>query len=195
MNNWHRLGFCCWQPPAADWRPALARRLGQKPRRLGVWAELALAGALSCLDQAGEKTLPAKALLSLSSLSGPHAVLHDSLHGLASELPMPIAFLQSQPGQVLPVLAQHLGWSGDGRCLASREPLAALRLACGEADPAAGFLLGWVDETDGGRSVWLRAVAAPGDVVNGVAVAGLAELLQPGISRFGFTPGGELRVA
>lgn len=33
----------------ADWRERLVARLGQRPRRLGTWTELALYGALECL--------------------------------------------------------------------------------------------------------------------------------------------------
>ena len=35
-----------------DWREQLATRLGQRPRRIGILAELALYGSLDCL--AGE---------------------------------------------------------------------------------------------------------------------------------------------
>lgn len=198
MSTWRVRGRVAFQPPPADWREVLARRLGQRPRRIGSWAELALFGALACLDEAGENTLPASALLSLSSLSGPEAVLLGSVQNLATELPMPIAFLQSQPGQVLPVLAQHLRWSGNGRCLTTRDPLSALRLACLEADPAGGLLLGWVDEAAGGKSVWLRAVAADqrelAADVEATEATDFAALWRPGEITFAFGRLGELRI-
>ncbi len=46
-------------PLPADWRDQLAARLGARPRRLGAWTELAMFGALRCLDAAGETALPA----------------------------------------------------------------------------------------------------------------------------------------
>lgn len=196
MKVWRVLGRVQFQPPPADWREALARRLGQRPRRIGSWAELALFGALACLDDAGETSLPASALLSLSSWRGPEAVLLGSVQDLASELPMPIAFLQSQPGQVLPVLAQHLRWSGNGRCLTTRDPVDALRLACLEADPAGGFLLGWVDEAGGGKSLWLRAVAAePRELAPDRVVSTINELLSCAGGEFGFNRQGRLLLA
>ena len=196
MTVWRILGRAVLQPPQADWRTALATRLGQRPRRIGAWAELALAGALACLDQAGESRLPDAALLSLCSLTGPETALLGALENIRSELPMPIGFLQSQPGQVLPVLAQHLGWSGNGRCLATREPLAAVRLACCEADPEAGFLLGWVEETGGGRSVWLRAVAdAAADPRVAPAAGRFGDLLRPDCRHFTFAAQGRLQNA
>lgn len=195
MIVWRVLGRTRFEPPPADWREALARRLGQRPRRIGSWAELALAGALACLDEAGETALPASALLSLSSLSGPETVLLGSVQNLANELPMPIAFLQSQPGQVLPVLAQYLHWSGKGRCLTTRDPLDALRLACLEAEPAGGFLLGWVDEAAGGKSVWLRAAAVDySDRPGTTEAADFAALWRPGEINFAFGRRGELRI-
>ena len=175
MRVWRITGASRFAPPPADWREALARRLGQRPRRIGIWAELALAGALACLDEAGEcgqsgqsgsfgeRRLPDAALLSVSSFSGPDGALRGAVQAIDRELPMPIAFLQSQPGQVLPVLAQHLGWRGNGRVLTTRDPLTTLHLACLEADPVAGFLLGWVDEAVGGSSLWLRGVASDGN--------------------------------
>lgn len=196
MNVWRVLGRTQFEPPPADWREALARRLGQRPRRIGGWAELALAGALACLDEAGETALPSSALLSLSSLVGPETVLMSSLNNLASELPMPIAFLQSQPGQVLPVLAQHLRWSGNGRCLTTRDPLDALRLACLEADPAGGFLLGWVDEGAGGKSLWLRAAAArPAERTPSREASAITALMNSPGGEFQFDRQGRLLVA
>lgn len=188
MTRWRILGRSAFAPPPDDWRAALVRRLGQRPRRLGEWAELALAGALACLDDGGETQLPAAALLSLSSANGPLTALRDALAMARNELPMPIGFLQSQPGLVLPVLAQHLGWSGNGRCLTTRDPLSALWLACAEADPAGGVLLGWVEEGDGR---WLRAVpdaAAP----RPLCPAAFDRLFTPDCRHFGWTEAGEL---
>ena len=149
--------------PLEDWRAQLAARLGERPRRLGAWVELALWGARQCLDQAGENQLPAQALLTLSSLKGPDIALRNALAQAAEGVPMPITFLNSQPAQALPALGQYLGWQGNGRCLTTREPVLALLLACLEAGEG-GVLAGWVDEDAPGVSVWLRLQCVDADV-------------------------------
>ncbi|MDP5240955.1 beta-ketoacyl synthase N-terminal-like domain-containing protein [Uliginosibacterium sp. 31-16] len=150
-------------PPPPDWRERLAARLGAKPRRIGRWAELVLYGALECLADAGETTLPAGTLLSLASLLGPDQALRAALVEARDGQPMPLGFLQSQPNQALAHLAKALNWRGDARCLTTRDPLAALRLACSRAGPG-GVLLGWVAEDGEGSSQWLRLLpVADGD--------------------------------
>ncbi len=155
LTAWRITGRFFAAPPPADWRAQLATRLGQRPRRIGEWAELALFGARQCLDSAGETRLPGGALLSLSSLHGPDIALRAALEQMGEGVPMPITFLNSQPSQALPALAQYLGWQGNGRCLTTRDPVRALQLACLEAG-ADGMLLGWVDEDAPGASIWLR---------------------------------------
>ena len=154
MKTWRITGRLFATPPA-DWRVQLATRLGQRPRRIGAWVELALWGARQCLDQAGEENLPAGALLSLSSLKGPDIALRNALEQAVEGIPMPIIFLNSQPSQALPALAQYLGWQGNGRCLTTRDPVLALQLACLEAGRE-GVLVGWVEEDAPGKSIWLR---------------------------------------
>lgn len=155
MKAWGITGRFFAAPPPPDWRAQLATRLGHRPRRIGEWVELALFGALQCMDAAREENLPSGALLSLSSLHGPDIALRTALQQASEGLPMPIAFLNSQLSQALPVLAQYLGWQGNGRCLTTREPSTALLLASLEAGPD-GMLLGWVDEDAPGTSIWLR---------------------------------------
>ncbi|KQV83113.1 hypothetical protein [Rhizobacter sp. Root1221] len=151
-------------PPPAGWRDDLARRLGQRPRRLGTWAELALHGARQCLDAAGETTLPADALLRVASHRGTDSATRTAVGQCAGGLPMPFTFLQSQPSQMLAALSQHLGWRGDARFVVAQDPAAVLHLAQLEAGPA-GLLLGWVDEGEadgtGQRSEWWRLI--PGE--------------------------------
>lgn len=155
MKAWRITGRYFAAPPPANWRAQLATRLGQRPRRLGEWVELALWGARQCLDQADEQNLPASAMLSLSTLNGPDIALRNALDQAREGAPMPITFLNSQPSQALPALAQYLGWQGNGRCLTTRDPLLALHLACLEAG-ADGMLIGWVEEDAPGTSIWLR---------------------------------------
>lgn len=175
MKAWRITGRQFAMPPA-DWRAQLATRLGQRPRRLGEWVELALWGARQCLDQAGEAQLPRNALLTLSTLNGPDIALRNALAQAAEGVPMPITFLNSQPAQGLPALAQYLGWQGNGRCMTTREPGLALQLACLEAG-SKGLLAGWVDEDAPGKSIWLRvqSVEADAALFHNAGFAALAE--------------------
>jgi hypothetical protein len=120
-------------PPPADWRDALARRLGQRPRRLGRWAELALYGARLCLDAAGQPALPMGAILRVSSLIGMQSATRASAHQCQAGLPMPFTFIQSQPAQMLAALVLHLGWRGDASFTTGRDLQALQLLALHEA--------------------------------------------------------------
>jgi len=78
LHNWRVLAHVKLDPLPADWRERLAVRLGQRPRRIGTWAELALYGARLCLDAAQETALPALAQLrvaadALVDIHGQHA--------------------------------------------------------------------------------------------------------------------------
>ncbi len=156
LRNWQILGRHIGTPQP-DWREQLAARLGYKPRRIGAWAELALHGALVCLSEAGETTLPAAARLWLASLHGPDQALRAALLEAQDGQPLPLGFLQSQPNQVLAHLAKALDWQGDACCVSQRDPLSLLRLAC--SGGIEDVLLGWVDEASG-RSDWLRLRAS-----------------------------------
>ena len=195
MNCWKITGKYNGSPPQADWRADLASRLGTRPRRIGVWAELALYGALRCMDDAGESVLPNNALLSIDSAMGPATVLLDTLKATPGELPMPISFLQSQPGLLLPVLAQHLHWSGNGRIISVRGPLLSLRLACLEtSSPSDGVLVGWVEEATpnfpGGISRWLRIIAIDTSYPENIAAleeqSSMEQIFNGDISAFTF---------
>lgn len=155
MTTFYISGRCIAAPPAPDWREQLSEMLGAKPRRIGVWAELGMYGALRCMADAGETTLPQDALLMLASRRGTYAATDSVLAQMRDDLPMPLAFLQTQSSQVLALLAAQLKWSGHACFVASAEPQAVLRLAAAQAG-AGGALLGWVDEMDGGSTNWLR---------------------------------------
>ena len=142
-------------PPPADWREQLARMMGAKPRRIGTWAELALYGALRCMADTGEPTLPQDALLMLGSRCGTYAATNTVIAQMRDGLPMPLAFLQTQPSQVLALLAAQMNWKGHACFVADAQPQAFLRLAGAQAGDG-GLLLGWVDEIDGGSTHWLR---------------------------------------
>ena len=157
MTAWHLLAHVAVDPLPADWRGRLADRLGESPRRLGSWAELALYGARACLDAAHEPALPAGATLRVASLSGPLRATRTVIDQARAGMPMPFAFMQSQPSQMLAALSRHLAWQGDAGFTLSRDPQAVLQLAQLEAGPA-GLLIGWVEEDL--RTEWWRWVRA-----------------------------------
>lgn len=155
-------GRCVAAPPPADWREQLALMLGAKPRRIGTWAELGLYGALRCMADAGEAALPQDALLLLGSRRGTYVATELVLEQMRDSLPMPLAFLQTQPSQLLALLAAQVKWSGHACFVAGTEPDALLRLAAAQAG-VGGVLLGWVDEMEGGVTNWLRLLRCAAD--------------------------------
>ncbi|MDB5813442.1 MAG: Beta-ketoacyl synthase [Rhodocyclales bacterium] len=166
----------------SDWREALAALLGQRPRRIGVWAEAGLYGALQCMREVGEVAearLPAGAILRISSLHGPMAAIAQTLQTIALDgMAMPFGFLQSQQGQLPAIIAQALQWQGDARIANHRDPLTLLRDACCEAGPQ-GMLIGWLEEERNGvmpTSRWLRLRPANAQALQPFRVAALADL-------------------
>lgn len=155
MKNFAIHGRCLAAPPPPDWREQLTRMLGAKPRRIGNWAELGLYGALSCMADAGEQALAPDALLMLSSRCGPYTATIAVVEQMQHELPMPLTFLQTQPNQVLALLAAQINWQGHACFVAGGAPEAMLRLAAAQSSEG-GMLLGWVDETAGSLTHWLR---------------------------------------
>lgn len=173
-------GRCLASPPPPDWRERLAVILGAKPRRIGNWAELGLYGALSCLADAGETTLPPEALLVLGSRRGTYVPTGQVLEQMRDDLPMPLTFLQTQPSQLLALLAAQMRWRGHAEFIAGGSPQSLLCLA-GAQSGSAGILLGWVDEMDGGCTQWLRLKPANQD--GGELEAVSAEsMFMPGIN-------------
>lgn len=165
-----------WLPE--DWRSQLAVRLGYRPRRIGVLAELALYGALDCLASANEKELPKGVLLRVCSLRGPVSAISQVLEQINEELPLPFSFLQSQTSQLLPALAGALNWQGDACVVMARDPMNLATLACQQAGPN-GMLLGWVEEAPC-RSYWIRlapCILPPEDFI---AASSFEEMSSPG---------------
>jgi hypothetical protein len=154
MKTFSVQGRCDAAPPPADWHEQLARMLGAKPRRIGGWAELGLYGALRCLQDAGETNLPQDAQIWLGSRVGTRSATNAVLDQMHDDLPMPLAFLQTQPSQLLALLAAQTRWTGHACFVAGGDALSLLRLAAVQA--GGGLLLGWLDETEGGESRWLR---------------------------------------
>lgn len=147
-------------PLPADWREALAQRLGYRPRRVGLWAELAMHGARRCLDEAGEAGLPPGARLRVSSRLGAWSATHAGLAQLDAGGLMPFTFMQGQSALMLAEVARCLDWQGDASYALCRDPARLLRLATLGAGPE-GVLVGVVEEGrpgDAPRSEWWRLV-------------------------------------
>jgi hypothetical protein len=160
MTHFSIAGRFIETPLPADWREQLTRMLGAKPRRIGTWAELGLFGALRCMTDAGEPSLAPDAQIWLSSRRGTYAATDLVLEQMREDLPMPLAFLQTQPSQFLAMLGAQLQWQGHACFVADAEPQALLRLAAAQ-QATGGILLGYVDEMDGGSSNWLRLRPQP----------------------------------
>ncbi len=178
MKTFTISGRCLASPPPSDWREQLAQMLGAKPRRIGTWAELGLYGALRCMADAGETALPPDAQIWLGSLRGTYAATDIVLDQMRADLPMPLAFLQTQPNQLLALLGARLQWKGHACFVAGGEPQALLSLAAAQAG-SGGILLGWVDEMDGGTTNWLRLHRTATNNGNLEATSS-AEMFSPG---------------
>ena len=185
MNNciWQitgrtQAGFSSGHWPPDNWREQLATRLGYRPRRIGILAELALFGALDCLDAAKETSLPGDVVLQVCSLHGSASAISQVLEQNREGLPMPFSFLQSQTSQVLPALAAALNWQGDASVVLARNPMDLAMLACHQAG-GAGMLLGWVEEEKPGRSVWLRLAPCTSPSAGFVSAFSFEEMVSP----------------
>jgi hypothetical protein len=145
MSAWRIAAHVRIHPPPGDWQAQLAQRLGQRPRRIGPWAELALYGARLCLDAAQEPQLPSGAKLRVASLSSALSAFRVITQQARVGLPMPFPFMESQPSQMLAALSQYLAWQGDACFTLCRDPAQLLQLAQLDGGPA-GVLMGWVEE-------------------------------------------------
>ncbi len=174
-------------PLPPDWRDRLAARLGQRPRRIGIWAELALFGALECLSDAGESILPGDAALLVASRKGALSATQTVLEQGRDGLPMPLTFLQTQPSQMLAVLASQLSWNGCASFIATPEPYAMLSLAAAQTG-AQGLLLGWVEEGEQAVTSWLRL--CPAEAGRGFQAAAVAEIFSRDVSQLRITEAG-----
>lgn len=186
---WKVVGRNPWPAPPADWRDRLATRLGQRPRRLGLHAELALFGALEALAVAGETTLPETTLVRVGSARGPVGAVGAVLEQAREGLPMPFAFLQAQPSQMLAALSAALQWQGDASFVVAADPPALATMAARQAGRR-GMLLGWVDESPA-RSEWLRLVPCEAPPQPAAPAADFVQLTSGGLPWPGFPPARE----
>ncbi len=162
MTAWRTVAHFVAHPPPDGWRDDLASRIGRRPRRVGVWTELAMYGARCCLDAAGEPALPAGARIRVSSQRGGWTATHAGLAQLDTGLPMPFTFMQSQPALMLAEVGRCLDWQGDASFALCRDPARLLQLAKLGASRE-GLLLGIVEDernAEPARSLGWRLVPA-----------------------------------
>lgn len=174
-STWKITGRTSTEPPPEGWRDQLATRLGYRPRRIGVLAELALYGALGCLDNAKESELPKDVLLRVCSSRGPVSAISQVLEQNREDLPLPFSFLQSQASQILPALAGALNWQGDASIVTARNPMNLAKLACQQAGRC-GMLLGWVEERNPTLSYWIRLAPCTSPPASFFAASGFEEM-------------------
>ena len=157
MTAWRTAAHFVAHPPPDEWRDDLARRIDRRPRRVGLWTELAMYGARCCLDAAGEAALPADARLRVA-----WEATQAGLSQLDTGLPMPFTFMQSQPALMLAEVGRCLEWQGDASFMLCRDPQRLLALSkLGAA--RGGLLFGTVEEAHDGeplRTEWWRLVPA-----------------------------------
>jgi hypothetical protein len=180
--TWRIAGRNPHPVPPADWRDRLAARLGHRPRRLGLHAELALFGALEALAAAGETSLAEPITLRVGSARGPVSAVSAVLEQARQDLPMPFAFLQSQPSQMLAALSSALNLQGDASFVVTADPLTLVRMAACQPGRG-GLLLGWVDESPN-RSEWLRFIPCDPPHRPFIAVTDFAQLTTSGAAQW-----------
>ncbi|MFT4174535.1 MAG: hypothetical protein QM639_18360 [Rhodocyclaceae bacterium] len=145
----------------ADWRDRLAQRLGQRPRRLGTWTELALYGALRCAD-ASAAPPDAATRLRVTSTRATATATRQALTQACEGFPLPFTFMQSQTSHMLAALAAHLTWTGDASFIAAGGVEQTFAHCCAEA-AGSPLLFGVVEEGDPLVSQWVwLAPAQPG---------------------------------
>ncbi|MBI5625731.1 MAG: hypothetical protein HY935_00775, partial [Nitrosomonadales bacterium] len=165
-------------PPPEGWRDQLATRLGYRPRRIGILAELALYGAIGCLDIAKENELHKDVLLRVCSSRGPVSAISQVLEQNREDLPLPFSFLQSQASQILPALAGALNWQGDASVVIARNSMDLAMLACRQAGRS-GMLLGWVEEENPSLSHWIRLAPCTSPPAGFITASSFEEMSSP----------------
>lgn len=193
MTTFAITGRCLADPAPPDWRARLINRLGFRPRRMGVWAELGLYGVLECLADAGEAALPGEATILAASRHGAAAAIREAVAQARIDMPMPLTFLQTQPSQMLALVAAQIGWTGNACFVTSDHPQDLLRLAAVQAGPK-GVLIGWVDEVGAGRSVWLRLFPSDVQAVN-FQIAKESDIFTASARYLRIGPAGDMEVS
>lgn len=156
-TNTFRVRACYNQAIPKDWREQLIVLLGNRPRRLSLWCELGLFGALSCLKQAGIEhpsiSLSSHISITLVSHIATITSTQKALEQARDNLPMPFTFMQTQPGQLFNALGSALDWHGNGLTTSHTN------IQAGEAallhSIQQGALIAWVDELPQPISRWL----------------------------------------
>jgi hypothetical protein len=160
MIRTFRIRARYWEPITLNWRDQLIQLMGVKPRRLSLWCELGLLGALSCIKTANI-TLTSDHQIRVYSEQGTFTAIATALEQTKEDLPMPFTFMQTQPGQLFNALGTQLNWHGDGYVIFAEHIHTAEEMLL--SDIADSGLIGWVDEEPELQSwwLWLEEAIAP----------------------------------
>lgn len=153
-----------------QWRERLMQMLGSKPRRISLFAETVMYGALDCIGQAPDWQAQSLSTVRIATLKGPCYATLKILKESEHELPMPFAFLQSQLSQGMVALLKRLDWQGDASMMITEHDTDFIKMtliAAGNGD----VLLGRTEEfnhmSDLEQTFWLllRPCDLPTEVV------------------------------
>lgn len=137
-----------------DWHARLVALLGYRPRRVSLFAESLMFGALDCLSRANDTPR----IIRLNSLNGAQQATLKSVFMCQTELPMPFTFLQSQVSQALAALVSALKWQGDASIVMTEHFTDFVHMTLLDSQHHS-ILLGHadelMDECDNSRNHWL----------------------------------------
>lgn len=148
-----------------DWRARLVTLLGYRPRRVSLFAESLMYGALDCLSRIDETPH----FIRINSLNGAQQASLKAAAMCRTELPMPFTFLQSQMSQALVALVAALEWQGDASILMTEHFVDFIHMALLQSEQQS-MLLGHADEifdaSNNARNQWLylKLCTAPDNI-------------------------------
>ncbi len=165
MSHYFKIISSSNAPIKSDWQTTLVTILGSKPRRLSLWCELGLFGALSCIHKGIQLSniphlsneVDIRVYTENSTIIASRLAIGQS----QEHLPMPFTFMQTQPGQIFNALGAAIDWNGDGFTVSGRSlrevEIELLRTA------KSSILIGWVDEIPDliSRWIWLEKIEPP----------------------------------
>lgn len=128
-----------------DWRQELAILLGYRPRRMSLFAESVMYGALMCLSRVSDFAPSNLSTIRLSSSWGAYTSTRKAVESSINELPLPFTFLQSQMSQALASLVSALKWHGDASIIMTASNTDFMYMSLLQANHRS-VLLGCADE-------------------------------------------------
>ena len=140
-------------PIDLSWQEQLADLLGNKPRRLSLWSELGLFGALSCLKRVDQQQLSSSVTIRVFTILSTVVATNKAIEQENEVSLMPFTFLQTQPSQLFNAIGTALGWNGDGVVTSYDPPRFGEAGLLRSIEESA--MLGWVDEQPELISRWI----------------------------------------